>query len=56
MKKETGSDKSKSKDTADLDRRMFIKRVALDSTLAAGLVASGLALKGKGLPLEQIQL
>ena len=38
-------------DAAKLNRRVFIRRVAANTSLAAGAVAAGFAFKGKGLPV-----
>jgi uncharacterized protein (DUF362 family) len=37
--------------SSELDRRIFLRRIAIDSSLAAGMIAAGFALKGEGLPL-----
>ena len=39
---------------ASVDRREFFKRIAVDSTLAAGFIAAGFALKSRGIPILEI--
>ncbi|MHC4942621.1 MAG: DUF362 domain-containing protein [Planctomycetota bacterium] len=47
-------DRKVTENNPELDRRIFLRRVAIDSGLAAGMIAAGFALKGEGLPLTGI--
>ncbi|MBU0753575.1 MAG: DUF362 domain-containing protein [Planctomycetes bacterium] len=56
MKSKSENKSPNPEEASNLDRRTFFRRLTVDATLAAGLVAGGLLMKGDRLPLEREEI